>query len=275
MKSIPIWVAMILLPATTLPLAAQWLNHPEAGTPRTKDGKPNLTAPAPRMNGKPDLSGIWQAERTPLEEFARVLGPNVEKVQVDLNDITKYVVNVFWGLKREDEPLLPAAKAIMEQRAGQDFVSSRCLPAGIPATMFVYSFKIVQAPREIVFLPESNPPRQIHTDGRDLPKDPQPSWMGYSVGSWQGDTLTVDTIGFTESSWLDSFGHPRSEAMHVREKYHRRDFGHMDLEITLEDPKYYTRPFTLKTELNLIPDSDVLEYVCAENERDQVHVSRK
>ena len=102
----------------------------------------------------------------------------------------------------------------------------------------------------------------------------QPSWMGYSVGKWQGDTLTVETIGFNEASWLDTFGHPRSELVRIREAYHRRDFGHMDLEVTLEDPKYYTRPFTLNTQLNLIPDSDVLEFVCGENEKDRAHLDK-
>ena len=120
----------------------------------------------------------------------------------------------------------------------------------------------------------NDPPRQIYTDGRSLPKDPQPAWMGYSVGNWQGDTLVVETIGFNDASWLDAFGHPRSESMRIHERYRRRDFGHMDLELTLEDPKYYTRPYTFKTELNLIPDSDVLEFVCSENEKDRTHVEK-
>jgi hypothetical protein len=269
MKSIATLLAM-----AALPLAAQWLTYPDAVTPRTKDGKPNLTAPAPRINGKPDLSGVWEAERTPISEFTRVLGGNLEKVQVDLNDVTKHVMNVFWGLKPTEEPVLPEAVAIMKQRGSQDFVTSRCLPAGIPAGMFIYSFKIVQAPRELVLLLGADPPRQIYLDGRPLPKDAQPSWMGYSAGNWQGDTLVVDTIGFTEASWLDAFGHPRSESMRIREQYRRRDFGHIDLEVTFEDPKYYTRPFGFKTVLNLIPDTDVLEFVCDENEKDQAHLPR-
>jgi len=268
------WIA-ILLATATLPVSAQWLDYHEARTPRTKDGKPNLTAPAPHINGKPDLSGVWQTERTPLSEFTRVLGDDVAKVQVDLNDVTKHEVNVFWDLKPEEQPLRPEAVAIMKQRAGLDFPTSRCLPAGVPAGMFIYPSKIIQAPQEIVFLSGVNdPPRQIYTDGRSLPKDPQPAWMGYSVGNWQGDTLVVETIGFNDASWLDAFGHPRSESMRIHERYRRRDFGHMDLELTLEDPKYYTRPYTFKTELNLIPDSDVLEFVCSENEKDRTHVEK-
>jgi hypothetical protein len=266
----------VLLATTTLPLVAQWLNYPDSRTPRTKDGKPNLTAPAPQMNGKPDLSGVWQAERTPESEYVRVLGNDFATLQVDLNDITKHVVDVFWGLKPEEELLRPEAAVILKQRKSQRFPRVECLPAGIPANIFLYDFKMIQAPREIVILPgDGDPPRQIHTDGRSLPKDPQPSWVGYSVGTWQGDTLAVETIGFNEMSWLDVMGHPRSELMHIRELYRRRDFGHMDLEVTLEDPKYYTRPFTLKTELNLIPDSDVLEFVCGENEKDRTHSQKR
>jgi hypothetical protein len=266
----------ILLATSALPLAAQWLNYPDARAPRTKDGKPNLTAPAPRMNSKPDLSGVWQAERTPESELVRVLGNDAAKVQIDLNDVTKYRMNVFWGLRLDEQPLRPEAIAIMKQRATLAPPPSYCLPAGIPAGMFVHAFKMIQAPQEIVILLEDgDPPRQIYSDGRSLPLDPQPSWMGYSVGKWQGDTLAVDTIGFNEASWLDTSGHPRSELMRIRERYRRRDFGHMDLEVTLEDPKYYTRPFTINTQLKLIPDSDVLEFVCGENEKDRTHMEKQ
>jgi len=263
---------VILLAMTTLPLVAQWLNHPDARTPRTKDGKPNLTAPVPRMKGKPDLSGVWQSERTPASEYTRVLGNDFTTVQVDVNDITKNIINVFWGLKPDEEPLRPEAAAILKQRKSQTFPRVRCLPAGIPGNIFLYDFKIIQTPQEVVILPgDGDPTRQIYTDGRSLPQDPQPSWVGYSVGTWQGDTLAVETTGFNEASWLDLRGHPRSESMRIRELYRRRDFGHMDLEMTFEDPKYYTQPFTLKTELKLFPDSDVLEFVCGENEKDRPH----
>lgn len=260
-----------LLVAGVLPAAAQWLNYRDARTP-IKDGKPDLTAAAPRMNGKPDLSGVWQAERTPVSELNRVLGENYAKQQVDHDDIAKQTLNIFWGLTPAEQPLRPEAIALMKERAKMAAPIARCLPAGIPMSLFVYSFKIVQTPEEIVMITETgDPARQIHTDGRSLPEDPQPAWMGYSVGKWEGDTLAVDTTGFNEASWLDGFGHPRSETMHIRERYRRRDFGHMDLEFTIEDPKYYTRPYTFSTKLNLIPDSDVLEFVCAENEKDRAH----
>jgi hypothetical protein len=268
------WTAMLLL-AGVLPAAAQWLNYHDARTP-TKDGKPDLTAPAPRMNGKPDLAGVWQAERTPLSEYNSFLGERFAQQQVDYNDAAKYALDIFWGLKPGEEPLRPEAKAIMKERSTGAGPASRCLPAGVPESLFIYAFKIVQAPDEIVMLLEDgDPARQIHTDGRSLPVDPQPAWMGYSAGKWEGDTLAVDTTGFTEGAWLDAFGHPRSETMHVRERYRRVDFGHMDLEITIDDPQYYTRPYTFSTHLNLIPDSDVLEFVCAEDEKDRAHVAQQ
>ncbi len=266
-----------LLAATSVPLAAQWLNYPDPRTPRSKDGKPNLTAPAPRLNGKPDLSGLWQAERNPERDYTSVLGNEFAGLQIDLHDITKNVLNVFWGLKPEEEPLRPEGVTAYKrhQETPLQYPHTQCLPDGLPADMFVMTFKMIQAPQEIVILTEiGSPPRQVYTDGRLLPKDPDPSWMGYSVGHWQGDTLVVETNGLNDKGWLDASGHPRSEAMHITERYRRRDFGHMDLEITLDDPKYYTRPFTVKTGLRLIPDSDVLEYVCAENEKDRAHLGK-
>lgn len=267
---------MLLLIPASLPLAAQW-DYRDPRIPRTKDGKPNLTAPVPRLNGKPDLSGLWQAERSSESEYASALGSEFSKVQTDLHDITKHALNVFWGLKPEEEPLRPEAAAILKQRGGspQEYPHVRCLPGGIPLSLVVFTFKMIQAPQVIVQLSETlDPPRQIYTDGRSLPKDPLPSWMGYSIGKWEGDTLVVETSGFNDQGWLDAFGHPRSQEMKITERYRRRDFGHMDLEITFNDPKYYTRPFSIKMALNLLPDSDLFEYVCMENERDIAHLPK-
>jgi hypothetical protein len=275
MAALTLKLSAILLVGATLPLAAQWLNYPDARIPHKKNGTPNLTAPAPRRDGKPDLSGVWQAERTPISEYTRVLGDNIAYLQIDLNDASKYALDIFWGLKRAEQPLRPEAVERMKQLASQGPPAARCLPTGVPTGLFFYPFKTIQTPGEIVVLfGEGDPPRQIYTDGRSLPADPQPSWMGYSVGKWEGDTLAVETNGFTDASWLDGSGHPRSEQMRIRELYHRRDVGHMDLEVTFEDPKYYTRPFTIKTGLDLIPDSDILEFVCAENEKDRAHMGK-
>jgi hypothetical protein len=251
-------------------MAAQWLNYPEARTPRTKDGKPNLKARAPRRYGRPDLTGVWFADRAPAEQVVEIA-----KLQVDVNDIGKYGANIFWDVKPEDQPLRPEAVAIINARKQENFPGTRCLPAGVPLGQFNDSFKMIQTPEEIVVIDEfSDPPRQIFLDGRNLPKDPQPTWMGYSVGKWDGETLVVETAGFNALSWLDGLGRPRSEQMRIREKYHRRDFGHMDWEITFDDPKYYTRPFTVKIGLTLIPDTNVIEFVCGENERDAPHLGK-
>ena len=255
---------------------AQWPNYPDSRIPR-KDGKPNLAAPAPRLNGKPDISGVWQAVRSPASEYDRVMGKGFTDLQPDTHDITTNFLNVFWGMKPEEEPLRPEAAAIVNHRRESPLESPfiQCLPGGIPMALLAQTFKIVQTPREIVMLPEIlNPPRQIHMDGRPLPKDPDPRWMGYSVGHWEGDTLVVDTVGVNVRTWLDAAGHPRSESMHITERYRRRDLGHMDLEITFNDPKYYTRPFSIKTGLTLLPDTDLFEYVCAENEKDRVHLGK-
>ena len=253
---------------------AQWLNYRDSRTPRGKDGKPNLTAPVLRVNGKPDLSGVWQAERAPVSDYKSFLGDEFVNVQVDLGDVTRHMMDVFWGTKPENEPLTPEGAAIVQRRAKDPtgFPSTRCLPAGLPALLFIYDFKVIQTPQEIIMLSETgDPARQIYMDGRGLPKDPDPAWVGHSVGKWDGDTLVVESTGFNENSWLDAFGHPRSESMRITERYRRRDFGHMDLDITFDDPKYYTRSFSLKTSLHLLPDSDVLEFVCAENEKDRTH----
>ena len=263
-------VAVVL--AGTLACAqAQWLNYPESRTPRTKDGKPNLSAPAPRMNGKPDLSGVWRVEPENEAEWNRLLGPHGLDLQIDLQYASKYAVNLLADFKPGEEPLRPSPPG---EKPAQNGEANLCLPDSIPLSGFVMPFKIIQAPTELVVLTETKSPhRQIYTDGRSLPIDPQPSWMGYSVGKWQGDTLVVDTVGFREAP-LDAFQHPRSDSMRITERFRRRDFGHMDLTTTIEDQKNYSRPFTVKVGLQLIPDSDVQEYVCAENERDRGHVGR-
>jgi hypothetical protein len=125
-----------------------------------------------------------------------------------------------------------------------------------------------------MLLEDNNPPRQIYLDGRKLPVDPHPTFMGYSSGTWQGDTLVVDSAGFNDRTWLDGFGHPHSEALHLIERFSRRDFGHMDVEVTVDDPKMYTRTFTVKFSARLLPDTDILESVCTENEKDRVHLDR-
>src|SRR6202040_2839548 len=173
-------VLAILVSAPVTFLNAQWLNRPTPGIPRPAGGKPNLTAPAPRASdGKPDLSGVWEGEPTPHGEVTRVLGEHFYDLQIDVEDNSKYTFNLLWDLKPEDELLRPEAAALVKERLGRSSPGQNCLPGGIPFAMLITPFKIVQASREIVMLFEHpDPPRQIHTDGRPLPKDPEPSWQG-------------------------------------------------------------------------------------------------
>jgi hypothetical protein len=260
------------------PVAAQWLQHRDPAIPRMKDGKPNLSAPAPRAsNGTPDLSGVWAAE--PSDDVKRRLsGDAANPLDADLQFISRYALNILADFKPEDEPIRPEAAAIFRQRKealGKDSPTSHCLPGAVPFSSLIAPFKIIQTPRVVVMLLEdNNPPRQIHTDRRTLPADPWPSWMGYSVGRWENDTLIADTIGFNDRSWLDAAGHPHGESLHIVERFQRRDFGHMHVALTIDDPKMYTKPFTVQIIYRLLPDTDVLESVCAENDKDRIHLNR-
>jgi hypothetical protein len=274
----------ILLVAAAVSSHAQWLNHPDPRTPRTRDGKPNLSAPAPRAsNGKPDLSGIWQVEPTPFDEMTRLFGDALSAFSVpgdDIHSFSKYTVNILADFKPEEEPLQPAAAELVRQRAptiGKDIPTSRCLPGGIPfSALLPIPFKIIQTPGLIAMLFEGDGTiRQIYTDGRKPPADPQPLWLGYTVGRWESDTLVADTVGFNDKSWLDGSGHPHSEALHVVERFRRRDFGHLEVQVTIDDPKTYTQPFSIKFTELLLPDSDILESYCAENEKDRIHLAKQ
>ena len=269
---------VLALSVMSASLAAQWLNHPDPQTPRQYDGKPNLSAPAPRLNGKVDLTGLWEADATPMRELKQALPPDFFDLQIDAPNVSKYLLNLLWDFNAERDPTRPEAAALLKQRSetnGKDLPTSRCLPGSIPITLLVLPFKIVQAPRQIVMLFEHyDPPRHIFTDGRRLPEQLDPSWTGYATGTWKGDTLVVESKGFNDKAWLDAGGHPRSESLRLTERYSRRDFGHLVLDLTVDDPKYYSRPFTVSLPFHLIPDSDVLEAVCAENERDYVHLRK-
>jgi hypothetical protein len=269
---------VIALAGLIAPAYGQW-SHPDPSTPRSRDGKPVLTAPAPRLNRKPDFSGVWEATRPTFDAHRSYAGratSDPDNLQIDQTDASDIRRSVFFGMNRDEEPLKPEAIAVLSKREHEQPPAVRCLPQGVPGVMMAYAFKIVQTPRLLIMIPESQePPRQIYLDGRTFPKDPEPTWMGYSVGSWEGDTLVVQTTGFKVEGWLDNAGHPRGESMLITERLHRRDFGHIDLEIRYDDPQYYTRPFTNKVTLNLIPDSDIIEFVCTENEKDMEHLGKR
>ena len=234
-----------------LPAWAQWISYPTPGIPRTADGKANLSAPAPRTgDGKPDLSGLWRGGGGRYDyDVAQHLNPS--EIQAWAETVRLQRVADF----RKDSPL------------------ARCLPVSIPFHDSRDLSRIVQTPGLIVVLYESpnSPHRTIFLDGRPLPKDPSPTWLGYSVGRWDGDTLVVESIGFNDKGWLDVGGHTNTESLKITERYHRRDFGHMDLDVTIDDPKTYEKPFTLAMHKAFAPDVEILEDVC-ENERDRGHL---
>jgi len=257
---------------------AQWLNYPASGTPLTRDGKPNLSAKAPRgYKGKLDLSGVWQIEPPPAGEIERIFG-DLGPGRVEGDDprtFSKYALDFLVDFKPGESPLRPEAAALtLKRRETMDSPSSHCLPHSVPTIELIgFPFKIFQTPDTIaIYYEEKGVFRQIHTDGRKLPVNPFPAWMGYSTGKWEGDTLVVDTAGFNDKGWMDLRAHPRSEALRVQERFHRRDFGHMDVEATVDDPKILTRPVTIKFTELLIPNSDMLETFCTEGERDRAHM---
>ena len=231
-------------------LSAQWLNHPTPGIPRAADGSPNLSAPAPRTtDGKPDLSGIWQ-RRAPDRPLTADLKPG---------------------------EIQPWAEALVEQRRedlGKDRPSGLCLPSGPAYITFNASgarVKIIQTPGLIVMLHEDLTYRQIFMDGRALEASPSPSWMGYAVGRWDGDTLVVESFGFNDRTWLDIPGYPHTEGLRMTERIRRPDFGHLETDVTFLDPDVYARPLTAALKATLIADTELVEFVCNESKSNVEH----
>jgi hypothetical protein len=248
----------ILAVALSAPLVtflhAQWLNQPTPGIPRTSDGKPNLAAPTPRTpDGKPDLSGLWNK-----------ISP-------------KYSRNIAADLKPGE--IQPWAEALVQKRKedlGKDYMNVLCVPLGPAYSTDADStgaemIKIIQTPGLILILNPDLTYRQIFLDGRALESAPNPSWMGYSVGHWDGDTLVVESFGFNDRTWLDHDGHPHTEALRMTERYRRRNFGNLELEVTLSDPAVYTRPWTVSVRAELAPDTEMIEWVCNEKGSELEH----
>lgn len=279
-----LFIAALLLPVGAPTSAtAQWINYPDKGIPRLKDGKPNLTAPAPRgPDGKPDLTGVWLHESTPVAVFKRMLGDRYEAesqaalIGMELEAVHIYGLNIFADLKPEEYPVGPGGQARMKQRTAEQRVDNVCHGEyGWPvAGLLAEPFKLVQTPKVTLILYEvDNLRRQVFTDGRQFPATFEfPAYLGYSIGRWEGDTFVIESRGFNDRTPLDAMGHPRSENMHVTERFRRRDFGHLDTEMTFDDPQVYTRKFTVKVAYELVPDNDIFEMFCSQNEKDRPHM---
>lgn len=255
--SVPLWLCLVLFLSCFSQFATgQWLDYPSPGIPRTPDGKPNLTAPVPRTpERKPVLDGIWFVDETPLGEYGeRPLALRGTKP------------------KPEDVILTPAGEAL-QRRQENYFPGAVCLPMNIASLAAAQPFKILSNRGVVAILYEVQTTyRQIFIDGRPLPRDPNPAWRGYSVGRWEGDTLVVDTTGFNDQESILPDRHPHSDALHIVERFRRRDFGHLEIQYTIEDPKVYAKPWTFKQNHHLTPDTELLEYICNENEKDLKHM---
>jgi hypothetical protein len=274
------------LAAIAAPIKAQWLHYPTAGVPKTRDGKPNLAAPAPRTSDrKPDLSGMWWNlgnEGACPPDIKNENGECLEK-GLGIGDVSaglpRQAVNIADGLAG-GLPYTPWGAALVKERAataGTQDPHSKCLPPNFPRSYALpHIQKFIQTPGLVVILDEFNASyRQMFTDGRPLPEDPQPSWNGYSSGKWEGDTLVVQTIGYRDDLWLDMRANPLTSAAKVTERFRRPDFGHLEIEVTVDDPKAYTKPWTVKFRQTIVLDTELVDEICLENEKSLQHMAGK
>ena len=246
---------------------AQWPARMTPDVPRNSDGSVNLTAPAPRTShGTPDLSGLWMPEPD----------PSGKREGVENTVFPRYMMNVTQDLKDSMSAFVPAAASLYRDRfatEGAEDPIAHCQPAGSPR---IFSLprptKIIETPGVVLLLHEHETTfRQVFTDGRQLPEDPLPTWMGYSIGRWEGDVFVVTTTGLTDRSWLDVDGHPHSEGLMMTERFRRIDVGHMDVEVTYVDANTFKAPLTITQKLRLLPDQDLIESYCSDNEKDRSH----
>jgi hypothetical protein len=270
-------------------LAAQWVHYPTAGVPRKADGKVNMSAPAPRMaDGKPDFSGVWMTGEPNLPRTGGLSSPKEAaspRQQQNPNDTAGDASNIRASRQMANigvdlpgglpyQPwLVPIVKKRTENLAIDD-PHIRCMPDNFSrAYGLPHLLKFVHSPNLLVVLNEVNAGyRQVFTDGRPLPEDPTPSWQGYSSAKWSGDTLVIDTIGLRDDTWIDWNGSVVTQAAKVREQIRRPDFGHLEVTITVDDPKAYTKPWTVTLNQKIVVDSDLIDEVCLENEQSLQHL---
>jgi len=267
---------------TSAQLTAQWVNYPMPGVPRRADGKVNVAAPAPRLaDGKPDLSGLWMTAE-PNRGAGRGTPPpvSVPDEAGDQRNVTAsrqmrdIGVDLPGGL-----PYQPWLIPIVKERTANEAIDDphiRCLPDNfLRAYGLPHLLKFVHSPQLLVVLNEMNAGyRQVFTDGRPLPKDPNPSWQGYSSARWSGDTLVIDTIGLRDDTWIDWNGSVLTEAAKVREEIRRPDFGHLDIKVTVDDSKAYTKPWSVTLRQRIVVDTDLIDEICLENEKFEEFVGR-
>ena len=286
-RSAALAVVLALLAVAAAPLSAQWPRHRSASAPRTAAGAVDVRAPAPRTRaGTPDLSGIWEnvGWRELQQQSGDVSGtggsPGTRGLLGGATGVLTGGPGLFFDIASGVQgglPLQPWAATLKQQRMAansKDNPDAHCLPLG---NMQLHTHpqprKIVQTADVVVILYEGNAGvRQLFTDERPLPAgDPQPWWFGYSTGRWVGDTLVVETGGFRDGGWLDVNGSPLTDGARVTERFRRTSYGTLDVEVTVDDPKAYTRPWTVTIRQRLMPDDELIEFVCLENERSTRH----
>jgi hypothetical protein len=256
---------LVFMPAT---LSAQWAPYPTARVPKTRDGKPNLNAPTPRTaDGKPDLSGVWGNPPCTGE-----CPPGIKE---ELLPLAAQFLDIGWGMKG-GLPYQPWAAEVVKARIadhGRGNPDAHCRPIGVvQLDTHPYPRRMLQTPEMLVILNEKDGVfRQIFTDGRPLPVDPQPWFYGYSTGKWVGDILVVDTRYFPDDGWLDFRGAVVTDAAKITERFHRLNYGNLEIEITVDDAKAYTRPWTVKVHQTILLNTDLFEFFCQENEKDVQH----
>lgn len=263
-------LALLVASVASSPLVAQWIRYPMAGAPRTADGTVDMSAATPRTaDGTPDFSGVWTSDEIDPRR------PDVPPNPFDATPSRRMInlgVDLPGGL-----PYQPWLAALVKERRANNAIDDphvRCLPDHfLRAYGMPHLLKFVHTPGLLIVLNEWNAGyRQIFTDGRPLPEDPNPSWMGYSSAKWSGDTLIVDTIGMRDDIWIDWSGSVLTEAARVREEIRRPDFGHLEIRVTVDDPGAYTKPFTVMIRERLVADVELIDEICLENERSLQHM---
>ncbi len=266
--------------AASTELAAQWVKYPTPGVPRKADGKVDISAPAPRMaNGKPDFSGVWMSAEPDVKQAGDGSGGTDAESAGDASKIrgSRQMANIGVDLPGGQLPYQPWQVPIVKERTANMAIDDphiRCLPDNfIRAYGMPHLLKFIHTPNLLVVLNEMNAGyRQVFTDTRPLPEDPTPSWQGYSSAKWDGDTLVIDTIGLRDDTWIDWNGSVVTQAAKVRERMRRPDFGHLEVQITVDDPKAYTKPWTVTLKQRIVVDADLIDEICLENEQSLKHL---